>query len=146
MMWPIFRQAVPSDHAALCEIFNEIDKLHAEALPDVFVPYQGPPRTADFIEQSIEGEDSTIIVAEVENNVVGLAAMQVQESPPLKMFAYRRFAVPDNLIVTPAHRRKGMGTLLVLERPTSGLVASGSPVSGSMFGNSMTAPSSSIQV
>jgi len=111
----VLRPAAQSNYSALCDLFRELDGLHAEALPDVFVPYQGPPRTADFAKQSREGKDSTIIEAEVACKPVGLVTARIQISPPLQMFARSWFAVLDSLIVAAAHRRKGIGTALARE-------------------------------
>ena len=89
--------------------------MHAESLPDVFVPYEGVSRTAEFVEHWIEGEDSTIIVAEVAGKLVGLATVRAQTSPLLRMLARRRFTVLDSLVVAAAYRRRGIGTSLALE-------------------------------
>ncbi|MFQ6077792.1 MAG: GNAT family N-acetyltransferase [Thermodesulfobacteriota bacterium] len=43
------REAAERDYESLCEIFEEVDSLHREALPHVFCKSDGPARSKDFI-------------------------------------------------------------------------------------------------
>jgi len=43
------RQATLKDYEQLCELFEEIDAFHRQALPDVFREADEPARTKEYI-------------------------------------------------------------------------------------------------
>ena len=61
------------DYDALVALFDELDEFHREARPDVFRRFDGPARTREQIEQWLAGPGSTVLVAEIDREVVGLA-------------------------------------------------------------------------
>ena len=59
------RPAVPDDYEQICEVLDEADTLHREALPHIFRKPDGPVRErSDIQEQVAGGENLGLFVAE----------------------------------------------------------------------------------
>ena len=43
------RKAVPDDYDALCEIVDEVDRLHREHLPHIYCKPEGPVLEREFL-------------------------------------------------------------------------------------------------
>ena len=69
------RQATMGDYDALVALFDELDEFHRRARPDVFRRFDGPARTREQIELWLAGSGSTVLVAEIDREVVGLAVL-----------------------------------------------------------------------
>jgi GNAT superfamily N-acetyltransferase len=101
------------DYDALVALFDELDEFHRLARPDIFRRFDGPARTYGQIEQWLTGPGSTVLVAEIDLEVVGLAVLLTR---PPSTFAG---AVPlkvielDNLVVQSGLRSKGIGRRLI---------------------------------
>jgi GNAT superfamily N-acetyltransferase len=101
------------DYDALVALFDELDEFHRLARPDVFRRFDGPVRTRGQIEQWLTGPGSTLLVAEIDREVVGLAVLLTR---PPSAFAG---AVPlkvielDNLVVHSGLRSRGIGRRLL---------------------------------
>ena len=110
--WKI-RPAVASDYDQLCELFDEVDSLHTENLPDIFHKPCGPPRSRERVSNLIDGSCSTIFVAERGNAVLGLAVvvMLPHSANPLRL--PRRVAEIVTVVVRQSVRREGIGTSLI---------------------------------
>jgi GNAT superfamily N-acetyltransferase len=107
------RQATMGDYDALVALFDELDEFHRLARPDVFRRFDGPARTREQIGQWLAGPGSTVLVAEVDREVVGLAVLLTR--PPAAFAG----AVPlkvielDNLVVRSGLRGRGVGRQLI---------------------------------
>jgi len=67
------RPATPDDYEAICEVLDEVDALHREALPHIFRKPEGPVRErADILEQVAGGINMGLFVAEASGQVVGV--------------------------------------------------------------------------
>ena len=107
------RRANQGDYEGLCEVFEEVDALHREALPQVFREPDGPTRTRAFISAIISDEDAVVLVAEHESRIIGLVYTAIRESPDIPLMVPRRYAMINNLVVTERFRRSGVGRSLV---------------------------------
>jgi GNAT superfamily N-acetyltransferase len=107
------REATDQDYAGLCEVFAEVDALHAEALPHVFQPIDGPARTREYFASIIADPDAGLFVAESEGRIVGLVDVRIHETPPVPMLVPRRYAIIDAIAVRKGHQRKGVGRALM---------------------------------
>jgi hypothetical protein len=91
-----------------------LDEFHRLARPDVLRRFDGPARSRGQIEQWLVGPRSTVLVAEMDREVVGLAVLLMR---PPSAFAG---AVPltmvelDNLVVVHSGRlSQGIGGRLI---------------------------------
>lgn len=81
--------------------------------PDVFRPLDSDARPDDAVTERIEGERSDILVAELDGELVGLAALLVSSYPDVPVFHPTSFAYIDEFVVDPARQRSGIGRLLM---------------------------------
>jgi ribosomal protein S18 acetylase RimI-like enzyme len=59
------------------------------------------------------GLDSTILVAETNNEIAGFVTLQVQRVEQTPRMRGRRFVIVENMAVDPLHRRCGIGCALL---------------------------------
>src|SRR5689334_3776849 len=106
------RPAVPDDYETLCELLEEVDAVHREALPHLLRKPDGPGRGRDYI---VEAGDINVglFVAEVFGEVVGAIRVNICEAPPEPDWVPRYFAVVDDLVVRKGWRRRGVGRALM---------------------------------
>jgi len=107
------REANQEDYEGLCEVFEEIDTLHREALPLVFREPDGSARTKEFISGIIADENAVLFVAESGGQIIGLVQILVRRSRDIPMMVPRQYGVIDNVAVKGAFQRSGVGRALV---------------------------------
>ena len=107
------RTATMEDFTAVCQWLHELDELHVRLRPDVFQPFNGPTRPREVIAQFIDEDDGEIFLANVGNDIVGLATIQVRDRADAPMFWPRQNAVIDNLVVSQKFQRLGIGKKLL---------------------------------
>jgi len=108
------RPASPRDYAALVALFDELDEFHRRARPDFFRPYDGPARTREQIEQWLAGPGSTVLVAESESGVVGLAVLLTRPPAAFAGALPRKVIELDNLVVRADQRDRQIGRRLLV--------------------------------
>jgi GNAT superfamily N-acetyltransferase len=81
--------------------------------PDFFRPFEGPARTREQIEQWLKGPSSTVLVAENENGVVGLAVLLTRPPSAFIGAVPRKVIELDNLVVRADQRSRGIGRHLL---------------------------------
>lgn len=118
------RSLTPEDHLAVLELHAELDRLHRDAVPEVFRAPE-PPRSAEDLRKLHDGASAVCLVAELDGVVVGFANAFVSDTPQHFVFRARRAVVIDGLAVAPHARRRGIGAALVraLERWAASLHA-----------------------
>jgi len=111
---PIYvRQATMGDYDALVELFDELDEFHRLARPDIFRRFDGPARTRDQIEQWLAGPGSTLLVAEIDREVVGLAVLLTRPPPGFAGAVPLKVIELDNLVVRADRRSQRIGRQLL---------------------------------
>jgi len=118
------REATASDYDALCALFEEVDALHVANLPHIFRRPDGRIRDREHVLGLIVDEDVGLFVAEVEGQPAGLVCAILRESPDIPILVPRRYAVVENMVVTKAFRRRGIGRAL-MERAQEWALAQG---------------------
>ncbi|MEA3374972.1 MAG: GNAT family N-acetyltransferase [Chloroflexota bacterium] len=107
------REATEGDYRALCEVIEQVDKLHRDNLPGRFKTAEGPARSQDFILNAIRSRDIGLFVAASEGQLVGLVHVIMRDVPDIPILVPRRCGVVDNLAVRKSVRRAGVGHALM---------------------------------
>lgn len=108
---PTVRRARTDDYEAVSRLFDELDALHRERLPWMFKAPVSAPRTAEFFAELLNRDDSAFFVADADG-IVGIAHGLMRSAPELPVFVPQRWGLLDSLVVDPAWRRRGIGSLL----------------------------------
>ena len=107
-MSTIIRPAVKEDHPAITTIGFETQQIHAEAYPAIFRQgVSGIP--IEYFTRMIEGENTTVFVAELEQIVVGYVFLNVNDAPSYGYLMPRRVAEISDIAVLKAYNSKGIG-------------------------------------
>jgi diamine N-acetyltransferase len=107
------RQATALDYVPLLELFDEIDVLHRNQLPQFFHRPDGPAREQEFFQEVLNDEKAVIFVIEQDADLVGFVHVIVKDSPPIPIMVPRRYAVIDTLMVRACSKHQGFGRMLV---------------------------------
>ncbi len=106
------RPAVMSDYGQLCELFDEVDTLHRQALPGIFRKPEGPVRSRERISHLITGPATTILVAE-RGALLGLAVALESGGPQTPLHVRRHVVEIGTVVVRKSERGRGIGKLLI---------------------------------
>jgi ribosomal protein S18 acetylase RimI-like enzyme len=107
------RPATLGDYQAVSTLFEQVDQLHADALPDLFQASDGPVRSQEWFAQITASQEATLFVAEQQGLLVGLVLCRVDTSPAFPLFVPRRYVRIIDLVVHESFQRKGIGRLLM---------------------------------
>lgn len=105
------RAATSKDVPALQRLYAVVDRLHADAVPHVFVDLPSG-RPADFVRCKL-AEAGTMLVAESSGRVVGFTSIRPREAPEAPVFRKRNYLHVEELVVDAAFHRTGVGTALM---------------------------------
>jgi GNAT superfamily N-acetyltransferase len=107
------REASLDDYEALIALFDELDEIHRQARPDFFRAFEGPARTREQIEQWLIAPNSTVLVAQHGQTVVGLAVLLTRPASAFGGAVPRRVVEVDNLVVRADRRGRRIGRHLL---------------------------------
>ncbi len=107
------RPARPADFAAFSQLYLEVNDLHAEAHPDLFLPTEVAPFDEAEYRGLLENPGQAIYLAFEEEEAVGFVNVILREALSLEILAPRHFAVVDSLGVKAEYRRAGIGKELM---------------------------------
>ncbi|MEW6186176.1 MAG: GNAT family N-acetyltransferase [Thermodesulfobacteriota bacterium] len=109
----MIRQAVPEDAAGIAVVNDVVQKIHAEAYPEVFKNPTDPQEVTTFFREKVQEKDNFVFVAYVGDQLIGyvwFAVEQRRENP----FKFKREMVYIHQIaVSFNHRHKGIGRALM---------------------------------
>lgn len=109
----LVRTARMGDYDALVTLFDQLDELHRQARPDVFRRFEGPARTCEQIAQWRAGPGSTVLVAERDGDVVGLAVLLTRPPSPFAGAVPNKIVELDNIVVRADRRGERIGRQLL---------------------------------
>jgi diamine N-acetyltransferase len=109
----VVREATPRDFKAISGLFEEVDSVHREHLPDLFRRAQGSPREESFINGLIRSPDAGVFLAEVGARVVGLVVAILRRTPDFPILVPLHYAMIDTIVVTESARGRGIGHALM---------------------------------
>tara|TARA_R110000868_G_scaffold4950_5_gene30769 strand:- start:26697 stop:27194 length:498 start_codon:yes stop_codon:yes gene_type:complete len=111
----LIRQATESDYEQLCDLFEELDRLHRNARPDLFRKPAGAPRERSYVSNLIAGPGSAILVAADRGSrcLYGFATLITHRLAENPVRPERVFVEIDNFGVRRDMRRRGIGRALI---------------------------------
>lgn len=109
----MIRPATLEDYDAVCTLFERVDQLHEDALPDLFQHADGPARSQEWFARIGASEDASMLVAEQQGTLVGMVLYHVRSSPESPLFVPRRYVHINDLVVHESFQRQGIGRLLM---------------------------------
>src|SRR6187551_3803308 len=92
------RQASVRDHDELCALFDQLDEIHRQARPDMFQAFPPPARTREQVARWLAQPDSTVLVAQSEEGVVGLAVLLTRVPSAFAGAVPRKVIELDNIV------------------------------------------------
>ena len=107
------RPATLRDYEAMCALFGELDEFHRLARPELFQAFGKPVRSQLQVARWLSEAGSTILVAENEEGVVGLAVLLTRPPSPFAGAVARKVIELDNLVVRGDQRGKKIGRRLL---------------------------------
>ena len=107
------RTASLRDQDALCALFDELDEFHHRARPDLFQPFERPARTREQLARWLSDAGSTVLAAENEEGVVGLAVLLTRPASPFAGAVPRKVIELDTLVVRADQRNRKIGRRLL---------------------------------
>ncbi|MBM3187290.1 MAG: GNAT family N-acetyltransferase [Chloroflexi bacterium] len=109
------RPATLTDYEGLSELFQEADTLHIEAHPEVFRHTEAPVRSREYVAELILREESLVLVAERNAEIIGLLIAHLRQSPDVPFLAPRCYVSVEDVAVRQSCQRQGVGTALLQE-------------------------------
>ena len=107
------RQASLRDYEELCALFDQLDEVHRQARPDMFQPFPPPARTREQVAHWLAQADSTVLVAQSEEGVVGLAVLLTRMPSGFAGAVPRKVIEVDKLVVRDDQRGRKIGRRLL---------------------------------
>ena len=107
------REAKKADIPGLQELWKEMMDFHKERDTFFTRSEKGHESFATFISENIKNDDWLVLVATLEENLVGYSLATVAEYPPV--FAEPRYGHIIDVAVTQRYRRSGVGQQLLKE-------------------------------
>jgi GNAT superfamily N-acetyltransferase len=107
------RLASLRDYEDLVALFDDLDELHRQNRPDMFQAFPPPARTREQIAQWLAQPDSTVLVAQSEEGVVGLAVLLTRPASQFAGAVPRKVIELDNLVVRADQRGRRVGRRLL---------------------------------
>ena len=108
----MIRRAREDDWEGVRALWREVDDLHASLAPAYF--RKAARAEAEWRELLVSG-DAAVFVAEEAERLVGVVSVRVYETPPDPAMVPLRRGHVEMLVVSAAHRRRGVGALLMEE-------------------------------
>jgi ribosomal protein S18 acetylase RimI-like enzyme len=103
------REARPEDIDAIYDIFKETDKLHRDALPDIFQKARYAKDIKDYYQSYILISDAIILLAELQGDIIGALICSLVSSPDIPILVPRVYGCVENITVAQSHHNRGKG-------------------------------------
>jgi ribosomal protein S18 acetylase RimI-like enzyme len=109
----VIREAIASDCGQIINLFIQVDKTHAEELPEVFNFPDAYTKTEESIKVILNNKTQKLFVAENEGMIVGVIYAILHSLPPDSNLKNKVFVMVDTLVVDKLYREKGLGRKLM---------------------------------
>jgi ribosomal protein S18 acetylase RimI-like enzyme len=108
----VVREALEADFEQVAELFMEELTFHAGLLPDRF-QIADPIMTREWFNEILADTTKMIIVATMNRKIIGLVQLTLCSNPADPIFRSRRYVYIEDLAVSEAFQRQGIGRLLM---------------------------------
>ena len=111
----VIRKAHMDDMDALSRLYKEFHDFHVRSFPDRLVRSDSSfgVEQHEEIKKIIENDDAVILVAEVDNQLVGLGEAYMREDKRSPLSIPHKYGYLQSLSVTEAFRGRDIGTRLL---------------------------------
>jgi ribosomal protein S18 acetylase RimI-like enzyme len=106
------RLATEADLERVGDIFSEANRFHAGLVPEVF-QVANPIVTPEWFDGVLKDPRTALFVAELEEEVVGVASVELKTNLSDPIFRQRRYAYVEAIAVAASHRNQGVGRRLM---------------------------------
>jgi shikimate dehydrogenase len=107
------RKAMENDYPELAKLYDELNTLHSEALPHIFMKPLKTPQDLANIRSILKSKDAVIFIAQSEEEIIGFAQAMIRQSPDHPVSVKRKYAYVNDICVMPKYRRLSVGKKLV---------------------------------
>lgn len=105
------RNASNSDKRKIAELFKEMVEFHSQNDPIFTLKASGHEIYAEWFIEQIESDSAYPLIAEADGMIVGFSLSFIKKYPAT--WLYETYGEINDISVTRAYRRKGIGTKLV---------------------------------
>lgn len=113
MMNGTIRRATTADAAVLSLLNNDVQRLHADALPHIFKQPSSATFPVSKVVELIGEPDNIFFLAEADREAVGYAWAEICRRPENAAQFARNSILVHHISVQPAHQQNGHGERLV---------------------------------
>ena len=106
----MIRKAIHNDIPAISELYREQFREMAKLIPDFI---KEGDQSTEFIENTIQNDNSDILVCDNDGNVTGFVLLQAKERPDFDFMIPGKYCYIMDIIITENQRKKGFGTALM---------------------------------
>ena len=103
----IYREATKDDIPRMIELWKEFIDFHKVRDSLFSRSKEGPENFGKFVAENLRKDDAIVYVAEKKGEVIGHILATIQNYPPA--FEMKRYGLVNDLAVTSAYRRFGIG-------------------------------------
>jgi len=111
----LIRKAEAQDYGGLCRVYTEVDLLHNQDLPEIFVYPEKISRSKEFITGILEDDNAAMFVAESNGKIIGFVHVYIRKTPDIPILVKRRYAYISEIAVTRELHGFGIGKALMKE-------------------------------
>ncbi|WP_078552141.1 GNAT family N-acetyltransferase [Bacillus alkalicellulosilyticus] len=108
----LIRTATQSDYESLLPLFRQVHEFHVLVKPDLYKENSTPVEKEFFENQLIDGKHQ-ILVAMIDNEVVGVVVTKEEEVTENTFVKERKIIYIKSICVAETHRKKGIGKKLI---------------------------------
>ena len=109
----IIRKAEANDFQGIHKLIMQVHKLHVTERNDIYKDID--PIDFDEFQTELSNNNNVYLVAELENEIVGICFSQIKEISNNKIMNDRKILHIENICVDKNHQKKGIGKKLYKE-------------------------------
>jgi diamine N-acetyltransferase len=109
----IIRTATEKDYPGLVKLFDELNFMHVEALPHLFVKPAKTPQDPAYIRGILKNKEAVLFVAQSGEETIGFIEAAVRQPPDHPEAVKKNYAYVNDICVKPEYRRSSIGNKLV---------------------------------